>query len=226
MQPKHDTRRGAHLGRMRMAIAVVALLPVIAPALVRATVQEQRARLPPPAHCEDPVAGVWKSHKYDPRFSDWYIFTLNIERDPKSPEGKNYLTGTINSHSWTGSPKDEEPPPCRPGMRHWTVHMDAQGSVSEDGEIRFWGTSWRPEHTFCGMPIMRGEYNLDHFSGKIDPKIMEFQSVNNDGGRSINDPTVFRRVSCGESQGPADHVNPIAPPFQPPKVDGCSCSAF
>ena len=29
-------------------------------------------------------------------------------------------------------------------------------------------------------------YNLDNFSGEIDPEIQEFQSLNNDGGRDVD----------------------------------------
>jgi hypothetical protein len=46
-------------------------------------------------------------------------------------------------------------------------------------------------------------YRPDHFTGTIDPAIQEFQSVNNDGGRAVNDPMVFRRIACGEGDGEA-----------------------
>lgn len=203
---------------MRSASLLVLVgLPLVFPSRAPATVAEQRARLPPPAHCDDPVAGVWKSHKFDDRFGDWYIFTLTIRR----VGGGNELVGSINAHFWTGGPKQAEPPKCKLGVRHVTVQMDGVGSISPDGEILFRGTSWKPENAYCGPPIQRGEYNLDNFSGKIDPKLEEFQSVNNDGGRSVNDPTVFRRVACDQPP-PAPHVNPVAPPFQPPRVGGCA----
>jgi hypothetical protein len=45
--------------------------------------------------------------------------------------------------------------------------------------------------------------------------------VNNDGGRAINDPTVFRRVRCYEP--PAVPHPVVAPPaFRPPSRSGCS----
>jgi len=194
---------------------------LLVPGTAPATVEEQRARLPPAAHCEDPVTGVWKSHKHDPRYGDWYIFTLHVKR---SEQDDSRLTGTIQAHSWTGGPQQEEPPPCAPGVWHWTVMMNAEGSVTPSGEIRFWGTDWRPENAFCGRMLGPGEYNTDHFSGTIDPAIQEFQSVNNDGGRSIDDPTVFRRISCGE-QPENPNVNPVPPPFQPDR-SGCGCDLF
>lgn len=195
------------------------VLAVWVPGRAPATVAEQRARLPPPAKCDDPVTGVWKSHKFDPRYNDWYIFTLTIRR-VSGAESQTKLEGSINAHFWNGDSKQSEPPPCGIGVRHVTVQMTAQGSVTDSGEIHFWGTSWRPENAYCGPPIQRGEYNLDHFSGKIDPELQEFQSVNNDGGRSVNDPTVFRRIACDQPP-PSPHVNPVAPPFQPPETGGC-----
>ena len=203
--------------RWPLVVAVV-LLVLAVPAMAPASVQEQRARLPPAAHCDDPVEGVWKSHKYDPRFGDWYMFTLTIRRVAERP---NSLTGTIHSHSWSGTPQEEEPPPCRSGMFHWTVIMTAEGTVSSDGrDIAFGGTSWRPEQAICGRAPGPGEYNLDRFSGTIDPDIQEFQSVNNDGGRSVNDPMVFRRISCFD-EPPSPEVSPVPPAFYP-RRGGCS----
>lgn len=200
--------------RFTLAVLAAVLLWSI-PRPAPATVSEQRARLPPPAKCNDPVTGIWKSHKYDPRFRDWYIFTLNIRRSEKDSET---LEGTIRAHSWTGRRTEEEPPPCRPGLRHWAVIMQARGTISKTGQIGFGGTSWKLEHAYCGPPVRRGQYNLDHFSGVIDPKLQEFQSVNNDGGRSVNDPTVFRRVGC-HRESPASHADPTPPPVTPSK--GC-----
>jgi hypothetical protein len=65
-------------------------------------------------------------------------------------------------------------------------------------------------------------YNLDRFSGVIDHEIEEFQSVNNDGGRYVNVPTVFRRVSCDDTKDIKPRVSVEPPPFYPPKEDrGC-----
>ena len=67
--------------------------------------------------------------------------------------------------------------------------------------------------SICGSSIGFG-YNLDNFTGTIDPEIQEFQSVNNDGGISVNEPNVFRRIRCFEGPAPTDDVEP--PPFQRP----------
>lgn len=215
--------RSAGRPRRRAILVVVALSLWLVPVLAAATVEEQRRRLPPAADCDDPVTGVWKSHKHDPRYGDWYMFTLTVERSPEDP---NRLAGTIHAHSWTGGPQQEEPPPCGPGVWHWTVMMNAAGSVSPTGEIRFGGIDWRPENAYCGRMLGPGEYNPDHFSGTIDPAIQEFQSVNNDGGRSVNDPMVFRRVSCGDQASPPNpDVNPVPPAFQP-DLGGCGCDPF
>ena len=206
---------GVKTARRMCAVACAALV-LLVPGVAPATVQEQRARLPPPATCDDPVEGIWKSHKYDPRFEDWYIFTLRIKRVKGS---ETRLEGTVQAHSWTGRPNDSEPPVCRPGLLHWKVAMTAEGTIN-DRKIGFRGTSWRLENVLCGMGPGRGEYNLDNFSGTIDPELQEFQSVNNDGGRSVNDPTVFRRVSCLDAPS-APHVRATPPPFYPAKRGGC-----
>ena len=205
-----------------MAIVLVLLalaLGVFAPA-VHANVQEQRARLPPPATCTDPVEGIWMSHKYSPDYGDWYMFTLKIHRVPGSA---TELTGEILSHSWNGTPQEEQPPPCRPGLDHWQVFMTARGHAQPGGQIFFGGTAWRPDQAFCGRAPGPGMYNLDNFSGTIDPAIQEFQSVNNDGGRSVNDPMVFRRVRCLDNPTPnvpRPTVRP--PPIYPEGRGGCS----
>ncbi len=106
----------------------------------------------------------------------------------------------------------------------WHAHPVGQTLIvtAGTGRIQFWGTSWRPEQSFCGPMLRAGQYNLDHFSGTIDPTLQEFQSVNNDGGRSVNDPTVFRRVRCLE-QPPVARLSVAPPPFAPPRrAAGCS----
>lgn len=195
-----------------VGVMLVLSLPAIAPA----TIQEQRERLPPPADCaEDPVTGVWKSHAYVPSHGQWYVFTLTIHRDPEE-DGK--LVGNVHSHYWTGTPEDEEPPPCGPMGYHQTVIMPANGSV-EDMRIEFGGTDWELEHTYCGSSVVM--YYPDRFSGVIDPAIEEFQSVNNDGGPMVNYPTVFRRIRClgDPEQAPPVVVSP--PKFYPEQ--GCGC---
>ncbi len=211
--------RERRLRRRTVASVLVAVMLglVLFPGVGRATIEEQRARLPPPATCADGVEGVWLSHTYNPSYQDWYMFTLRIRRKAAgSPE----LVGEIEAHSWNGSTQDTEPPACRSGLDHWTVFMPAVGT-EVNGLVHFGGTSWRVKDSFCGSSPGYGSYNLDNFSGQIDPTIQEFQSVNNDGGRSVNDPTVFRRIGCLEPP-PVPHVQVAPPPFYPStRTGGC-----
>ena len=201
----------------------VAWVFVAAPGYAGGSIEEQRARLPPPAECEDPVEGIWVGHNFEARWAQWYIFTLEVHREEK---GKEALKGEIKAHYWDGNDKDVNPPPCRPGMRQQKVLMPAKGTV-KDGTINFGGTTWKTEQSICGFP---SSYNPDRFTGKIDPATQEFQRVNNDGGRAVNVPTVFRRVKCfdqdagagGPSPAPALSVKP--PPFAPPTRKGGACS--
>ena len=187
------------------------MVPRSAPA---GTVAEQRARLPPPAKCEDKITGIWKSHDYRSRWSQWTIFTLDISR----VDGGDELEGTIVNESWRGDSSQSEPGPCN-GELHYVVSMDAVGRVA-DGHIEFGGIGqWRLDEVKCGN--MWGGYNLDNFTGPLDIDIMEFQSVNNDGGRSVNEPTVFRRVECIDDPKAKKDKDPkivVTPPaFYPPE---------
>lgn len=210
--------------RRRSASLVCAVLGFVAltwlPGLGRAsTVAEQRARLPPPAACQDPVAGIWKSHSYDERFRDWTIFTLEIKR--VAPDSDQF-EGTITNDSWEAEPHESSPPPCT-GRLRYIISMDAQGTV-RDGRINFYGVGqYRVDDVPCGAWNMG--YNLDHFSGQIDPELMEFQTVNNDGGRAINDPVVFRRIRCndGEELDEQPRVAVAPPPFTPPEEEHGGC---
>lgn len=183
------------------------------------TVAEQRARLPPPADCKDPVAGIWKSHSYDQRHRDWTVFTLEIKR--VAPD-EDEFEGTITNDSWEAEPHESAPPKCRGELRY-IISMPAKGHV-RDGEINFYGVdTWTLEDVPCGTWNMG--YNLDHFSGTIDPDLVEFQSVNNDGGRSVNDPVVFRRIHCndGEELDEEPRIAVAPPPFEPPEDEASTC---
>src|SRR5687768_9516453 len=70
----------------RVLLSAVAMIVVCLafPGRPRANVQEQRARLPPPATCQDPVEGIWKSHALYPNHGIWHIFTLTVRRDPQN----------------------------------------------------------------------------------------------------------------------------------------------
>jgi hypothetical protein len=207
------TRVQSALGLTALAAFVVLgmTVPRRAPA---GTVAEQRARLPPPAQCEDPVEGIWKSHDHRVDRRQWTIFTLEIHR----VDGTADLRGSIRNESWRGDPDQSEPGACEGELRY-DVSMDAVGRV-EGGQIAFGGVGqWRLDAVLCGEFI--GGYNLDNFTGPLDAELLEFQSVNNDGGVSVNEPTVFRRVDClaeAKAEDPKVVVQP--PAFYPPADEG------
>ena len=94
--------------------------------------------------------------------------------------------------------------------------------------MHFGGTSWRLTNVFCGPNPPFPDYNLDQFSGTIDPDLQEFQSVNNDGGVMVNMPTVFRRIQCFDAP-PPPRVAVTPPPFFPkasvePEASGCGAA--
>ncbi len=205
---------------MVLCVGVFGIAPRSSPA---GTVAEQRARLPPPADCGDPVEGIWKSHDFDKRWGEWTIFTLEVHRVDGS---QSALTGKIFNHSWFGDDDKPQPGPCD-GRLRFKVSMDAEGTIV-DGQINFHGIGeWRMDEVVCGE--WNAGYNLDNFTGRIDPETQEFQSKNNDGGRAVNDPTVFRRVKCfdredeDEDEGPRVGVTP--PAFYPPQDEagGWAC---
>ena len=203
------------MGLALMAATGLWLLPVRAPA----TIAEQRARLPPAAECGDEVVeGVWRAHQYWAFQRSWYVFTLYIRRVPGSA---GELTGRITSQSWMGTRSDEEPPSCAQQPSQRTVSFEARGRVADGGQIQFGGVGqWRVAANPCNSRM--GGYNLDNFSGLIEPERLEFQSVNNDGGEAVNIPTVFRRVRCPpEVSADAPSVNPIPPAFYPDSRAGC-----
>lgn len=190
------------------AFVVLTAAPRRAPA---GTVAEQRARLPPPAQCEDPVEGIWKSHDYRVWRRQWTIFTLVIHRI----DGTQNLRGTIRNESWRGDADQSEPGVCEGELRY-DVSMDAEGRV-QDGQIEFGGIGqWRLDAVLCGE--FNGGYNLDVFTGPLDVEILEFQAVNNDGGVSVNEPTVFRRVKCLDEGKVEEAKVVVTPPaFYPPE---------
>lgn len=207
------TRRRILHGGLVAAMSAVILWPALAPA----TIEEQRARLPPPpppGQCQNPIEGVWKSLRWYPGNAAWYSFVLEIHQ-----QGTR-LVGQIDAYSWDSPPNQPEPPPCRPGLDHWVVTETAVGTV-EGTRIHFGGTRWAVRQSICGNRPWA--YNLDHFTGVIDTAIQEFQSVNNDGGAQIDEPTVFRRIRCFEPESqPHPYVAP--PSFQPPSRNRFGCS--
>lgn len=205
--------------RLRWWLAAGVLATALVPLSAPGTVAEQRARLPPPAECQDIVEGTWKAHVYSPRYADWHIHTLYIRRVQGS---ETELTGKMTAEVWDGGPDDQSPPPCR-GRTHYKVTMPAKGNV-KGGQISFRGTSLQLDRVLCGRYV---GYNVDNYSGRIEEERQEFQSINNDGGRAVNEPVVFRRIGCwDEAAEPPDPDVKVTPPaFYPKrKSEGCGCS--
>ncbi|MCK6513634.1 hypothetical protein L6R46_01070 [Myxococcota bacterium] len=213
--PERSLRLGADRARRALGLSLVAALLVL-PRIAPATVAEQRARLPPAAECDDPITGTWKAQVYRAEREQWTEWTLILRR---SEDDKERLVGEIINHSWYGGAELTAPPTCERTRAHWVVSTDAEGYVS-NGDIHVQGVGeWRKDEAICGPGP--GGYNLDHFSGALEHGLHEFQSVNNDGGVSVNEPTVFRRVLClvPAAEQPRLDLKP-PPPFSPP-ARGC-----
>jgi len=209
--------------RRLLSLAVALMIGVsLLPRGSQATVEEQRARLPPPAECPDRVEGTWLAMVFMGYQNTWYEYTLQIKRSaPADAKGNGPIEGEMISHYWYGGVKEDKPPPCGPGKRELTVKMPAKGTFDEAGNVAFNSNTYTVESVVCGHT---GRYNPDNFTGKIDPKLQEFQSVNNDGGGAVNEPAVFRRIRClGAAEGPSRKSTNAKPPaFAPPKkVWGC-----
>jgi len=210
--PPRAPRRGLTACLIGALAAGLSLYSSPAPA----TVADQRARLPPPAACKDPVSGVWQSHAWHELYEEWGRFTLTVRRVEGS---ETALEGEMINESWYGPNTESIRGPCV-GRIQYIVSMTAEGSYI-DGAVEFHGTSWKMDEALCAVDQWFG-YNLDRFSGVIDHDIQEFQSVNNDGGRYIDVPTVFRRVSCDDRVDPTPRVAVAAPAFYPEEEErGC-----
>jgi hypothetical protein len=206
--PPRRTRRRATL----TAAALVVSSLFVAPGIMWGTIEEQRARLPPPADCADPVDGVWLGIEDDAARNNWYEFTLVIHRpDPRKSE----LVGEVVSHAWSGGKEVKEPPPCAPGRFEHMVHMPADGTVTGN-RLYFGGKSVKTDDVLCGSQL---PYYPDKFTGTVDTQIEEFQSTNNDGTVLVNEPVVFRRVKCNDQRVPPSAD--IVPPSFGPKHSGC-----
>ena len=213
-------RRSGASGHGTAAVLAVAVGAVVAfrAGDAPASVAEQRARLPPPATCEDPIEGIWRSHLYNERRGQWTIWTLTIRRKAGSAEG---VVGSISNQSWHADPDRSEPGNCTQNPWHYKVTMDAEGTY-RDGQVAFGGTKYEIQPWPCA-PISPFIYYLDNFTGTVDPKIQEFQSVNNDGGSAVNEPAVFRRIRCFDQADDTPEPKPVVepPPFFPPRNAGC-----
>jgi len=197
---------------------VLALL--LRPGSSRGSIAEQRNRLPPPAHCEDPIEGEWKAHQYNDMWKQWVIFRLEIRRKVGSA---NELVGTIHNETWAGTKADQEPGACSATVPYrLRVSMPESSGTFIDGKVSFLAPAWKFDELVCGKLPMGFGYRPDHFTGTVEVDRQEFQSVNNDGGRAVNEPTLFRRVRCFDAptRKPTSQVKP--PPFVPPeRSDGC-----
>lgn len=206
---------GRHVVKRLPTIAIAAMLALMTVGVSEApaTVEEQRARLPPAAECPSPVAGKWKSLSFDERQRTWYEYVLEVREDPKDP---SILSGTITVDAWEGPEDSPEPPvPCR---RRFRGKMPGHGSFVH-GEVAFGGGEFELIGTECGADPV---YNPDQFTGTLDPVRHEFQAVNNDGGDAVNEPAVFRRIGCVDSERKQAGSDVAPPPFFPKhRSSGC-----
>jgi hypothetical protein len=200
---------------MRALVAIVFLGSVLLPTRSPATVAEQRARLPPPATCTDPVEGIWRAHYHDPRRAAWREWTLEIHRTKGS---ETAIEGTITNHGWNGGPDRQQPGACTPDLDRWQIKMEARGSLRA-GQVTFGGIRWWLDRQICGRRTWGpGSYNVDTFSGTIDPALQEFQSVGNDGGVLVDAAMVFRRIHCFDEDNPAASPSVPAGPVTAPEL--------
>jgi hypothetical protein len=85
--------------------------------------------------------------------------------------------------------------------------------------LNFHGTRWQVRQVMCGPRPSATTSTTS--AGSSTPALQEFQSVNNDGGAQIDEPTVFRRIRCFD---PPQQPHPIVrpPSFHPPRRSwGC-----
>lgn len=199
--------------RLRWTLTPLAalLLGALATGESRATVEEQRARLPPAADCEDSIQGIWRAHHFDARRGEWYVLSAEIRR---TAPGASDLVGQIHSHFWLGTKSDAQPPPCGRSNHQASVRQPARGRVN-GLKIEFGAKSWEPDSDPCPVEFGIG-YNPDRLSGTVDPGRLEFQTLVNDGGNWVNEPVVFRRIQCLPSAAaPRPIVKVVPPPIFP-----------
>lgn len=179
------------------------IMPATAPsfdmsAFVKARAGEPADEILPEAiDCPDPVVGTWVSREHYPEHHDWYRFELKVSRDSADP---TRLRGAIVSRSWSGGASLSIPALCPESEEEtesfdWTVSMNASG-LYDDGRVSFDGRSKRVDGTRCGPAFHPWRYNIDHFAGKLVEGGRFLQAVNNDGDRAVDEPHLFRRVSC------------------------------
>jgi hypothetical protein len=139
--------------------------------------------------CSDPLLGTWVSvPKFNTQYQDWHVMTLHVQ--PGDEPGS--VMGSVSAHVWSGGSQDVVPGPCSEYGMNYEVSMPAVGHRGTDGALRFDAGPWTLDKTTCTGASWG--YNPDHFSGVVDGRAI--RTVNNDGGRSVNDPFGFERVSC------------------------------
>lgn len=172
--------------------------------------------------CRDPIAGVWQTRQYSATHEDWHFRTLYIRRVEGS---KTALTGKVETEIWSGGADQHEPGPCTLGVHYAGTMPEATGSFEDPG-FSFKGIGWQVDKVVCGTRAHAQGYNPDHFTGTLDRAREELRTVNNDGGRSVDEPTVFRRVACLDPPLPPPLIPPpMAVKPSPPTTAGCGCQA-
>ena len=131
-----------------------------------ATVEEQRARLPPPADCPDKVEGTWAALYYTKHHS-WSEYTVVIRRS--SPAAEQDQGGPIEvdmkAHIWDGPVNTHNPPACTEAQREVTVTMPGKGTVDASMRLAFGAKTYAVESVVCGSDT---RYHPDNFTGQVD----------------------------------------------------------
>ena len=149
--------------------------------------------------CADPVEGLWVARRYDQSWEDWHLFTFEVRRDPSDPGA---LTGRIRTRAWGGDAEQDEPSSCDRMKSGWPgspfeLRGEQRAEGSFDGRtLSFRGTAWRETDVRCATGSDWYVYRLDHFTGRPSEDGRRIDAVNNDGGRSFDEPHEMRRVGC------------------------------
>lgn len=194
------------------AVAAFLLSLAVRPSEAPATVAEQRARLPPAAECEHPVEGKWKAIVFRQGYEIWHEFILDVHPVKGSD---TQLTGMIYVDTWAGGSDKSEPGQCQGDRFKGT--MEGRGSF-KGGQVHFGGGPFSLTEVLCGNRTQVA-YAPDQFTGRLEPERHEFQAVNNDGGTAVNEPAVFRRISCFDD-APVANADVKPPPFFPARRQG------
>ncbi|MBX3274949.1 MAG: hypothetical protein KF729_32090 [Sandaracinaceae bacterium] len=164
---------------------------ILGAAGIGGAVSPRTALLPNGGVCADPVAGTWRAQKFRPTDRTWVRFVLDIRRG-----GDGELSGTITSRIWSGNRSSPNPGACTAfGMDH-TWRMRARGRY--EGEQLSFRSVGGARLVRQDCPRADSLYAPDSFTGRVHVLREVFESVNNDGAFDIDEPYVFRRVSCAE----------------------------